>query len=148
MVQRNLSPAVRQAAAARVPSGSTGDPATDSAEAAPIPVLLVRRAKTTWHIYRVVVQPAPPPRSAIRVVGEEERVASAPSLTGAAASAEDKASEAGCLFIVPTESRMFEVRCPEHGPFRTNTTEAYAEESAAWHWRHDHQLGGNSEPAI
>ena len=126
---------------------STADLSVDLSAGHSVSVLVVRRAKTTWHIYRLVCQQIAPPRSAVRALGEPERVASTPSLIASLAAGEALAVKDGCMLVVPAEQRRLEARCPVHGLFRTNTSETYALESAVEHWIHVHVGSKTTEEA-
>jgi hypothetical protein len=99
-----------------------------------VPVFVVRRAKTTWHIVRVLCRQTKPPRSAIESTDVDQRAASAQSLTSATTTAEALAREVCGMAVIPADRRAWEVRCPDHGLFRINTSETYALESSVEHW--------------
>ncbi|MHB8318167.1 MAG: hypothetical protein ACYDEP_02885 [Acidimicrobiales bacterium] len=111
----------------------------DEQNSTEVTVLVVRRSKTTWHVYRVVGHQVAPPRTTVVIQDDHDRLMSVPSLTRAIANGKAQASEQDCMLIYPSELRTLEVHCPSHGLFRTNTTEAYAVESAVEHWLSAHE---------
>lgn len=145
--ERSAGQSAGQSAGPAVLAERSAEQSAERSAGHPVSVLVVRRAKTTWHIYQLLCQQIAPPRSAVRTLGEPERVASAPSLVAALAAGEALAIKDGCMLVVPTEQRRLEARCPVHGLFRTNTSETYAFESAVEHWSKAHVARETAEEA-